>query len=34
MVINLVVVVQSVEQADWVTTPNLVALLFLAMVTG
>ncbi len=34
MVINLVVVVQSVEQADWVATPNLVALLFLAMVTG
>jgi len=34
MVINLVVVVLSVEQADWVATPNLVALLFFAMVTG
>ena len=34
MVINLVVVVMSVEQADWVATPNLVALLFLAMLTG
>ena len=34
MAINLVVVVLSVEQADWVATPNLVALLFLAMMTG
>lgn len=34
MVINLVVVVLSVEQADWVATPNLVVLLFFAMVTG
>ena len=34
MVINLVVVVMSVEQADWVATPNLILLLFLAMITG
>ncbi len=34
MVLNLVVVVMSVEQADWVDTPNLIILLFLAMVTG
>ena len=34
MVVNLVVVVLSVEQADWVATPNLVVLLFFAMVTG
>ena len=34
LVINLVVVVMSVEQADWVATPNLIWLLFLAMVTG
>ena len=33
MVVNLVVVVLSVEQADWVATPNLVVLLFFAMVT-
>lgn len=34
MVVNLVVVVLSVEQADWVATPNLIVLLFFAMVTG
>jgi len=34
LVINLVVVVLSVEQADWVASPNLVLVLFLAMLTG
>ena len=34
LVLNLVVVVVSVEQADWVASPNLVLLLFLAMLTG
>ncbi len=34
LVLNLVVVVVSVEQADWVPSPNLVQLLFLAMLTG
>ena len=34
MVVNLVVVVLSVQQADWVAAPNLVLLLFLAMLTG
>ncbi len=34
LTVNLVVVVLSVEQADWVATPNLVLLLFLAMLTG
>jgi hypothetical protein len=34
MVLDLVVVVMSAEQADWVATPNLILLLFLAMVTG
>ncbi len=34
LVINLVVVVWSVEQANWVATPNLILVLFLAMLTG
>ena len=34
LVVNLIVVVWSVEQADWVTTPNLVLFLFLAALTG
>ena len=34
LVLNLVVVVLSVEQADWVPSPNLVLVLFLAMLTG
>ncbi|MBO20067.1 MAG: hypothetical protein CL732_05975 [Chloroflexi bacterium] len=34
LVLNLVVVVLSVEQADWAPSPNLVFLLFLAMITG
>ena len=34
LVVNLIVVVWSVEQADWVTTPNLVLFLFLATLTG
>ena len=34
LALNLVVVVMSVEQADWVPSPNLVALLFMAMLTG
>ena len=32
--LNLIVVVWSVEQADWVPTPNLVSLILLAMLTG
>lgn len=32
--LNLMVVVWSVEQADWVPTPNLVSLILLAMLTG
>ena len=34
LVLNLMVVVMSVEQADWVPSPNLVVLLFMAMLTG
>ena len=34
LVLNLVVVVLSVEQADWAPSPNLVFVLFLAMLTG
>ena len=34
LIFNLVVVVWSVEQADWVATPNLVLLLILATLTG
>lgn len=34
MVLNLVVVVMSVEQAHRVASPNLILLLFMAMVTG
>ena len=32
--LNLIVVVWSVERADWVPTPNLVSLIMLAMLTG
>ena len=34
LALNLMVVVWSVEQADWVPTPNLVSLILLAMLTG
>ena len=34
LVVNLIVVVLSVEQADWVPSPNLVQLLIIAMLTG
>ena len=34
LVLNLVVVALSVEQANWAPSPNLVLLLFLAMLTG
>ena len=34
LALNLVVVVMSVERADWVPSPNLVLLLFMAMLTG
>ena len=34
LALNLMVVVWSVEEADWVPTPNLVALIMLAMLTG
>ena len=34
LTLNLVVVVLSVEQADWAPSPNLVFVLFLAMLTG
>ena len=34
LVFNLMVVVMSVEQADWAPTPNLIWVLFLAMLTG
>ena len=34
LVLNLMVVVISVERADWVPSPNLVRLLFIAMLTG
>ena len=34
LALNLMVVVWSVEQADWVPTPNLVSLIMLAMLTG
>ncbi|MBC8281540.1 MAG: transglutaminase domain-containing protein [Chloroflexi bacterium] len=34
LAINLVVVVLSVERADWVPSPNLIQLLFIAMLTG
>ena len=34
LAVNLIVVVWSVEQADWVPTPNLIFLILLAMLTG
>ena len=34
LVLNLMVVVISVERADWVPSPNLVRLIFIAMLTG
>ncbi len=34
LALNLMVVVWSVERADWVPTPNLVALILIAMLTG
>ncbi len=34
LVLNLMVVVISVERADWVPSPNLAQLLFIAMLTG
>lgn len=34
LALNLMVVVWSVEKADWVPTPNLVYLILLAMLTG
>ena len=34
LALNLIVVVWSVERADWVPTPNLVSLVLLAMLTG
>ncbi len=34
LAVNLIVVVWSVEHADWVPTPNLVSLIMLAMLTG
>ena len=34
LALNLVVVVWSVEEADWVPTPNLVSLILIAMLTG
>ncbi len=34
LALNLMVVVWSVEQADWVPTPSLVSLIILAMLTG
>ena len=34
LALNLMVVVWSVERADWVPTPNLVSLILLAMLTG
>ena len=34
LALNLVVVVMSVERADWVPSPNLVLVLFMAMLTG
>ncbi len=34
MLLNLMIVVWSVGEANWVDTPNLVSLVFLAMVTG
>ncbi|MDA0264077.1 MAG: hypothetical protein O2803_07960 [Chloroflexi bacterium] len=34
LALNLVVVVMSVEQADWAPSPNLINVLFLAMLTG
>ncbi|MEE8466565.1 MAG: hypothetical protein V3S68_08825, partial [Dehalococcoidia bacterium] len=34
LVVNLMVVVLSVEQADWVATPKLIVLLFYAMLTA
>ena len=34
LALNLIVVVWSVERADWVPTPNLVLLIMLAMLTG
>lgn len=34
LALNLMVVVWSVEQADWVPTPNLVSLILLAMLVG
>jgi transglutaminase-like putative cysteine protease len=34
LALNLVVVVISVERADWVPSPNLVLLLFIGMLTG
>ena len=34
LALNLMVVVWSVERADWVPTPNLVSLILVAMLTG
>ena len=34
LVINLMVVVWSVERANWVPSPNLIQLLFISMLTG
>jgi hypothetical protein len=34
LALNLMVVVWSVERADWVPTPNLVSLILIAMLTG
>ena len=34
LALNLMVVVWSVERADWVPTPNLVSLILLSMLTG
>jgi transglutaminase-like putative cysteine protease len=34
MLVNLMIVVWSVGEANWVDTPNLVSLVFLAMITG
>ena len=34
MLLNLMIVVWSVGEANWVDTPNLVGLVFLAMMTG
>ena len=34
LVINLMVVVWSVERANWVPSPNLIQLIFISMLTG